>query len=399
MRHGFVIASLLMLACLPGASQQNVVPIHPTGARLTPPVLLSPTLTVSTPKHCDEFDGVVKLAATIDATGLPRALTTLEASDRRLVGFATELVEGQRFKPGVIDGSATAVAVELTVGLHTCAQREKHPADDNFYRFTLRAHPLIALVVVAPPVAQETVSAALAQAAAAEEVGEHVSAPMAMVLTDPKVPVSGKLLKRGPCFLGVMIDANGVPQNIHVVRGLDPELDSNAMEAVKNWRFKAALRDGSTPVAVEGTAVAMFEYVEKEPVTFATFIPEAPEKVIAAKANTRNPHPTLEALNGDEVIARYMPQSRIPGRILVSLVIDTNGVPQNVHIVKGLDSSLDMDTVAMVEHLRFKPIMKDASTPVPVGMVIPVRYRMIAAKPTWRDLFDLGMEIFVLALM
>jgi predicted HicB family RNase H-like nuclease len=190
MRYVFAIASLFMLAWLPAGGQQNTLAIRPPGAGLTAPTLLSPTVTVSTPKHCDEFNGVVKFGATIDAVGLPHALKTLEASDRRLVGFATELVEAQRFKPGVIDGSATAVAVELTVGLHTCAQRGKHPTDDNFYQFTLRAHPLIALAVVAPPAAQETVSATLTEAVPAGQVGEHISAPIPTVLTDPKIPIS-----------------------------------------------------------------------------------------------------------------------------------------------------------------------------------------------------------------
>jgi len=398
MRYGFVLVPVFLLTWLSAAGQQNAQAILPGGVELTAPVLLPPVLTVSTPKHCDELDGVVKFAAMIDAAGLPQALKTLEASDRRLVGFATELVEAQRFKPGAINGLNTAVAVELTVALHTCAQREKHPDDGNFYRFTLRAHPLIALAVAAPPATQEIVSAARAEAATAEQVGEHVSAPIQTVLTDPQIPISGKFPKRGLCLLGVTVDANGVPQNIHVVRTLDPELDSNVIEAVKNWRFKPALRDGGTPVAVAGTVYAIFGYVEKEPVAFATFIPETPETILAAVAHHDMKRPHLEPVNADEVIARYMPQSRISGRCLVSLVIDTNGVPQNVHVIKGLDSSLDMDTVAMVEHLRFKPVMKDGTTtPVPVGIVVPVRYRATVEKPTARDLFvaGLGLAIFL----
>jgi TonB family protein len=388
-----------MLAWLPAGGQQNTLATRQPGAGLIPPILLSPTVTVSTPKHCDDLNGVVKFAATIDAAGLPHALKTLEASDRRLIVFATELVEAQKFKPGVIDGSATAVAVELTLGLHTCAQREKHPTGDNFYQFTLRAHPMIALALVASPAAQETVSATPAEVLPAAQVGEHISAPIPTILIDPQTPVSGKLLKRGRCFLGVTVDANGVPQNIHVVRELEPELDSNAMEAVKKWRFKPALRDGSTPVAVEGTVAATFEYAEREPVAFANFIPETPEIVLAANAHGRKQHDTLEPVNADEVIARYMPESRITGRVLVSLVIDTNGVPQNVHVIKGLDSSLDMETVAMVKHLRFKPVMKDATTAVPVGIVVPVRYRMTVGRPTWRDMLvdimDMGVLFFI----
>jgi len=399
MRYIFAIISLIMLGWLPAGGQKNTAPARPAGTGLTAPILLVPTETISSPKHCDEFNGVVKFAATIDAAGTPHTLKVLEASDRRLVGFATELVEAQHFKPGVIDGSSKAVAVELTVGLHTCALREKNPSDDNFYQFTLRAHPMIALAVVAPPAAQQRVSAIATEAISAEQVGEHISAPIPTVLADPKIPFSGKLMKRGLCILGITVDANGLTQNAHVVRGLDPELDSNVIEAVKGWRFKPALRDGITPVAVEGTVVATFEYIDKEPVTFANFIPETTGKILASNAQNRKVRETLEPINADEVIARYMPQSRIAGRILVSLVIDTSGVPQDVHVIKGLDSSLDMETVAMVEHLRFKPVMKDATTPVPFGIVLPVRYRLTVAKPTWRDLFVQGMGLGLLALM
>jgi TonB family protein len=396
MRYVFALAPLFVLAWLPAAGQQNAQAIRPAGAGFSAPVLLPSALTVSTPKHCDELDGVVKFAATIDTAGLPHELKTLAASDRRLIGFATELAEAQRFKPGALDGSPTAVAIELTVGLHTCTQREKHPTDGNFYQFTLRSHPLIALAVVAPPAAQENVSVAHTESATAEHVGGHISAPIPTVLTDPEIPVSRKFLKRGLCLLGVTIDANGVPQNIHVVRSLEPELDSNTMEAVKNWRFKPALRDGGAPVAVDGTVAATFEYVEKEPVAFATFIPETPEKIQAAIARHDTKRPDVEPVNADEVIARYMPQSRISGRCLVSLVIDTNGVPRNVHIIKGLDSSLDMETVAMVEHLRFKPVLQDGTTPITVGLILPVRYRMQVEKPTWRDLFVDGLALAIL---
>jgi TonB family protein len=386
---------LFVLGGLPASGQQESQAIRPAETGLTAPVLLPPALTVSTPKHCDGLDGIVKLSATIDPAGLPHELQVLDASDRRLIRFATELVEEQRFKPGTIDGSPTAVAIELTVGLHTCARPEKHPVGDNFYQFTLRAHPLIALSVKSLPVAHGIIPAARPEADRAEQVGGKIGAPIPTVLTDPQIPISGKLPKRGLCLLGVTIDANGVPQDTHVFRSLDPELDSNVIETVKNWRFKPALRDGSAPVAVEGTVAATFEYVDKEPVAFATFIPETPEKVAASITRHKTKRPDLEPVNADEVIALYMPQSRVSGRCLVSLVIDTNGVPRNVHVIKGLDSSLDMETVAMVERLRFKPVMEDATTPVPVGMIVPVRYRETVGKPTWRDLFVTGLTLAI----
>jgi TonB family protein len=399
LRYKFIFITIFLFTWLPAICQQDAQAFRPAGAGHTAPVLLTPSLTVSAQKHCDEHDGIVKLAAIIDEADLPRELKTLDASDLRLVGFATKLVEAQRFKPGTVDGSTTAVAVELTVGLHTCAQHQKHPADGDFYLFTLRAHPLIALTVVVPSASQEVIASQRNETATNELVGGRISAPIPTFLTDPKIPISGKLPKRGLCLLGVTINANGVPQDIHIVRSLDPELDSYVIESVKNWRFKPALRDGSDPVAVEGTVAATFENVDKEPVAFATFIQETPEKIQAAIARHQTKQPDLEPINADEVIARYMPPSRVTGRCFVSLVIDTNGVPQNVHVIKGLDSSLDMETVAMVEHFRFKPVMKDGTTPIPVGLIVPVHYRKMLEKPTWNDLFSEGLGLAIFSLL
>ena len=356
MRLVCALAPLLVLAWLPAAGQQNADAVLASGAGVTAPVPLPSTVTVSTPKHCEELDGVVKFAGAIDAAGVPHELRTLETSDNRLTSFATETLEIQLFKPATQNGSATTVAGELTVGLHTCAQRDRHATDGNLYQFTLRAHPLIGLEVVTTPAVEGISPAARTETAMVEQVGEHISAPVPTVVVDPQIPVSRKFLKRGFCLVSVTIDANGVPENVHVFRGLEPELDSYAMEAAKGWRFKPALRDGSVPVAVEGTIAATFAYVEKEPVAVAMFFPKTPDKVLAANSRHSERRYELDPVNADEVIARYKPHNRIAGLCLVSLVVDTNGVPQNVHVVRSLDSSLDTETVAMFEQLRFKPV-------------------------------------------
>lgn len=47
----------------------------------------------------------------------------------------------------------------------------------------------------------------------------------------------------------IVVDANGIPQDIRVTRPLGMGLDEKAMEAVRQWRFKPAMKDGA-PVAV-----------------------------------------------------------------------------------------------------------------------------------------------------
>ena len=51
----------------------------------------------------------------------------------------------------------------------------------------------------------------------------------------------------GVVVLRMEIDANGVPQNIQVVRSLSQYFDRNAKYAAGLWRFRPAMR-GNTPV-------------------------------------------------------------------------------------------------------------------------------------------------------
>ena len=48
----------------------------------------------------------------------------------------------------------------------------------------------------------------------------------------------------------MIVDAQGNPQNVHVIRTLGMGLDEKAMEAVRKYKFKPAMKDGKTPVPV-----------------------------------------------------------------------------------------------------------------------------------------------------
>jgi len=63
---------------------------------------------------------------------------------------------------------------------------------------------------------------------------------------------------QGSVKLQVTIDAEGVPQEIHVVGSLDPGLDLQAIEAVGKWRFKPAMTEDK-PVAFQATIEVTFK--------------------------------------------------------------------------------------------------------------------------------------------
>ena len=55
---------------------------------------------------------------------------------------------------------------------------------------------------------------------------------------------------QGVCLISLIVDAQGNPQNPHVVRPLGMGLDEKALEAVRKYKFKPAMKDGKTPVPV-----------------------------------------------------------------------------------------------------------------------------------------------------
>ena len=83
------------------------------------------------------------------------------------------------------------------------------------------------------------------------KVGGGISAPQAISAPDPDYTEEARRAKKqGTCVLWLIVDAAGRPRDIKVVRGLGLGLDAKALEAVQQWRFQPALKDGK-PVDVQ----------------------------------------------------------------------------------------------------------------------------------------------------
>jgi protein TonB len=83
------------------------------------------------------------------------------------------------------------------------------------------------------------------------KVGGGISAPQAVSTPDPEYTEEARRSKtQGTCILWLIVDAEGRPRDLRIVRGLGFGLDAKAIEAVKQWRFEPALKDGK-PVNVQ----------------------------------------------------------------------------------------------------------------------------------------------------
>jgi TonB family protein len=80
-----------------------------------------------------------------------------------------------------------------------------------------------------------------------------LSQPMATRKVDPAYPM--QLMREnvhGTVILYAVIHADGSVGNVRVLRGVDQRLDRFASEAVQQWKFEPATKNG-TPVEVEAT--------------------------------------------------------------------------------------------------------------------------------------------------
>ena len=83
------------------------------------------------------------------------------------------------------------------------------------------------------------------------KIGGGVSSPVVIYQVDPEFSEEARKAKfMGVVLVNLIVDVHGLPQNVHILRGVGMGLDDKAVEAVKQYRFKPAM-EGGKPVAVE----------------------------------------------------------------------------------------------------------------------------------------------------
>jgi protein TonB len=86
-------------------------------------------------------------------------------------------------------------------------------------------------------------------------VGGGVSPPRQIYSPEPEFSEEARKAKyQGTCTLSLIVGLDGRASEIHVVSSLGMGLDEKAIEAVKNWKFEPAMKDGHpvrVPIEIE----------------------------------------------------------------------------------------------------------------------------------------------------
>ncbi len=238
-------------------AQPTRVKVYTVGPDVTAPELLPFKQGQLHTGKCNKVDGGVVLSMLVDTKGSPRNIMFVHPLGSDLDRFALQVAAADRFKPGTHDGVPVVVAQSVEVGMQTCVEEKKDEAGKKNYRLQLRSHleqkffpifqpPEEAVLTVVNSNLEDPRIAAVHDFRAESGVSHpvllsHVEA----VFTDE----ARRAKYQGTCLLSLIVDEHGMPQNVHVVKKLDYGLSENAVDAVKQYRFKPAMKDGM-PVAV-----------------------------------------------------------------------------------------------------------------------------------------------------
>jgi TonB family protein len=193
-------------------------------------------------------------AMIIDPMGQPRNIIATGPAKGGLASLAAEIAAGDRFSVGQKGDASVAVSITVNIHLEGCVSSESNA---NHRRYALAKPPL---QTVGPASNLEPGSLRIPAVSnqSAQSQNGLITAPVAIF--DPEASYSPEAKRKkiqGVCLVSMVVDVNGIPQNLRVIKPLGYGLDESAMDAVKTYRFKPATKGGQ-PVPVMMTVQVNF---------------------------------------------------------------------------------------------------------------------------------------------
>ena len=222
-------------------------------------------------------------------------------------------------------------------------------------------NPVIKVLTPAGTSESSTIETVQSDPSATAHISPGVIAGQRLSFVNPVYPdVAKKAKLSGTVVLHALIGKDGKMEKLDVLTSSNPIFNNSAMEAVSKWTYRPYLLNGN-PTAVD-TSITINYSLNPDP---------APTPSPAPSPSASNPQPST-SLNqpmhiGGDVTApvvlthvdapftQIAKMARVSGTVEVSLVVDKNGVPTQVHVVKGLGGGLDENALKAASQYRFKP--------------------------------------------
>ncbi len=341
--------------------------------------------------------GAVVLRAIVSPEGAVQHLQVISGAPM-LTSSALDAVKTWTYKPYLLNGRPVTVDTIITVH-YTLPPESAATADDPGAAAAVRPHGPV-------------------------RVSSGVAAGMAISQPAPMYPEEAKAEHvQGVVVLHAVISKGGEVENLQVVSG-PKELVASAIDAVSQWRYNPYLLNGE-PTEVETTINVNYTLADdsqpqaggpsgqapnpaaRVPVrsvfvpkraapVLASFVPPPSAKGTAEEIPTDAAGNPLRRIGGNviapvpiyEVEPEFTQEARaakVGAVVVVALVVNQDGRPENVHVVRGeLDdkrtdasilAGLEGKALEAVQQYRFRPAMENGQ-PVPVSLNIEVNLKM-----------------------
>lgn len=89
------------------------------------------------------------------------------------------------------------------------------------------------------------------------DLGPGIVPPRIIKQAAPRPSTARGVRVVGSVTIALVVSSKGMPRDVHVLKGLDKDVDKSAVEAVEQWRFAPAQKEGK-PVAVRITLEISF---------------------------------------------------------------------------------------------------------------------------------------------
>ncbi len=315
--------------------------------------------------------GTVLLLGTISKSGTMENLKIV-SGPQMLRSTALAVVQQKSYpRPGVAPMPAdTPSKIEVTFILDDAKAGPKPDAKAPQQRNPSPAIRRVSYVPAAaplpPPSSDSTPPAKIRSEVMAGQVASKVT---------PVYPAAAKAGHiEGVVVLHAIISTEGNVTTLEVVSGPE-ELRASALDAVRRWKYKSYLVNGQ-PTEVETNITVNYHLGYSEDLN-----PPPPDDERAADGTA--PRRIGNGVSAPQVIYQVEPEfsdeakqdkTFTGGHVLVHLLVDQQGNPQNVRVLRGIGHGLDQQAILAIRQYKFKPALENGN-PVLVSLNIEVNFQ------------------------
>lgn len=258
-RH--VVLLLVIGFAVAGVTQQNQ-PVLDTDSG---PEFLPAQAPQSLKKCKNESLETATLDVLISSNGVPVQYFFLHALGDDADQVALDTVGADRFIPARQAGHAVQSHKAIAVDMDLCIEPYKRKDGTKGEHLTLAAPPRQRFVETGdsrsepmqfpdpPPDFSKPY-----------RIGGDISSPVPLTYPEARFTKEArKAHKQGICFISMIVDQHGMPVDPQVIKPLGMGLDENALEVVREYRFRPAMKDKQLAVPVRITVEVNYRLYDR----------------------------------------------------------------------------------------------------------------------------------------